>query len=491
LEDSLAHRVRSGVSWNAASAILNYAIGLGRSILLARLLSPDDFGLLGMAGTVLAALSVMTNMGLDTSIIINRLPPDEELPAYLNTIWTTELIRRFFLTLLLLAGSGVAVKFYGDTRLYLIVPVLALPQLIQGFQNIWLVILHKRLSFARLVWYEQATGIFATLSVICLAFWLRNVWALVLSQVLSAVFSVALSYVFHPYRPRLAFEKKSFRQAFNFGKYMLVIVLMSYITTMADNVVLGKLWGAAILGVYVVAYNLASLPVGIISGVINSVIMPAYAELGAYSLERLEGAFARVFLISSTILLFITVPVILLADEIVLLLYGARWAAAGSLLRILALIGFWRGLLQAVVPLILSTSGPALEAKAKLIEALIFLSLLYPLTRNYGAQGAAWAGVIIYLITTLNRFWFIKTLAPQAFKRIPRIVLTSLGAGALGLVSGTLILSIIDAMLPRLIAGSAVSLSAMMAFMLWAQPELRRELRLARHRNTGDLRPRR
>jgi O-antigen/teichoic acid export membrane protein len=478
--------VRSGVSWNAASAILNYAVGLGRSILLARLLSPDDFGLLGMAGTILVALSVITNMGLDASIIINRLPPDEELPAYLNTIWTTEIIRRVFLTLLLLAASGAAVKFYGDPRLYLIVPVLALPQLIQGLQNIGLVILRKRLSFARLVWYEQASNIFATLSVVCLAFWLRNVWALVLSQVLSAVFSVSLSYVFHPYRPRLAFEKKSFRQAFNFGKYMFVVALMSYITTMADNVVLGKLWGAAILGVYVVAYNLASLPVGIISGVLNSVITPAYAELGAHDPERLGGAFARVYLISSAILLCITVPFILLGDEIVLLLYGARWAAAGSLLRILALVGFWRGLLQAVVPLLLTIRGPALEAKAKLVEALIFLSLLYPLTRNYGARGAAWAGVIIYLITMLNRFRFIKALAPQAFQRIPRIVLHSLGAGALGLLSGALVLRVIDAMLPRLITGSFVSLSAVMAFMLWAQPELRSELGLARHRKTVD-----
>jgi O-antigen/teichoic acid export membrane protein len=174
----------------------------------------------------------------------------------------------------------------------------------------------------------------------------------------------------------------------------------------------------------------------------------------------------------------------LLADELVVLLYGTKWAAAGSLLRILTLIGFWRGLLQVVVPLVVSLNGPRLEARAKLIEALIFLATLYPLTRSFGAEGAAYAGVLVYLLTMVNRFRLIKPLAPQAFEKLPRIVSTTLGAGSLAIIIGALALNHTDALSTRLLFGGVVPPGVAVGLMLWMHPDLRRELRhiLARRR---------
>lgn len=483
-EESLAQRVRSGVGWNAGSALLTYALGLGRSMVIARLLAPDDFGLFGMAATVLGAMTVLTNMGLDVSLIVNRFPNDSELSAHLDTIWTAEIFRRLAVALLLTLCASPASWFYGDARLSVIVLIFGLTQFVQGFQNIGPVLLRKRLRFERVIWYEQTTNFVSTIIVILFAFWMRDVWALVLGQLLSSAAGVLLSYRFHPYRPRFAFDRRAFRQAFTFGKYMLVILSMSYITTTADNVVVGKLLGPTILGVYVLAYNLASLPIGIIGGVLNSVLYPAYAELGAQHQERLERAFVRVFTISSAILLVLTVPMFLLADELVLLLYGTKWAAAGSLLRILALIGFWRGLLQVVVPLLVSLRGPRLEARAKVVEAFIFLAMLYPLTRNFGAEGAAYAGVIVYLLTMVNRFRLIQTLAPQAFEKLPRIVSTTLGAGGLAIIAGALALNYTDALSARLLFGGVVPTGVAVGLMLWMHPALRRELTyiLARRR---------
>ncbi|HEY0407983.1 MAG TPA: lipopolysaccharide biosynthesis protein [Pyrinomonadaceae bacterium] len=474
-EESLTNRVRAGVGWSATSVILSYALALVRSIIIARLLAPGDFGLFGMAATLLGALASLTNMGLDASLIARKFSNDEDLAAHLNTVWTAELVRRFLLTLLLLAFVFPAAKFYGDARLILILPLVSLTPLIEGFQNIGLIIFRKRVSFRRIVWFEQTSSLVSALIALTLAVWTRNVWALVLGQLLSTLASVLLSYLFHPYRPRLAFDKNAFRQTFNFGKHMLLISLTAYITTTVDNVLLGKWFGAMILGVYVLAYNLASLPVNIIGGVVGSVVFPAYAELKAKGGERLEAAFERVLMISAALLMIVTVPLLLLADEIVLLLYGAKWAAAAPLLRVLALIGFWRGLLQIIAPLIISVRGPAPEAKAKTVEALGFLLLLYPLTKNYGALGAAWAGVIIYLLTILIRCWLIRTFAPGASKRMITIVAATLCAGLCGVVCGALALTLAETMFVRLIFGGAVSIAVMIVSLLLMLPDLRRE----------------
>lgn len=476
IEESLTKRVRAGIGWSATSVAVGYALGLVRSVVIARLLAPGDFGLFGMAATLLGALAALTNMGLDTSLIARKFSGDEELAAHLDTVWTAELVRRFLLTLLLLLFVYPVARFYGDARLTLILPLLSLTPLIQGFENIGLVIYRKRINFRRIVWFQLTSSLASTILVVALAFRTRNVWALVLGQLLAALASVFLSYLFHPYRPRLAFARNASRETFNFGKYMLLISATAYVTTTADNVLLGKLYGAAILGLYVVAYNLASLPINVIGGVFGNVVFPAYAELKAQGSERLEAAFERVLMMSAALLMIITVPLVLLADEVVLLLYGAKWARAAPLLRVLALIGFWRGLLQIIAPLIISVRGPAPEAKAKLVEATGFLLLLFPLTKIYGALGAAWAGVIVYLLTILIRCWLIKTFSPRMSKRMMIIIATDVCAGLCGVASGALVLSLAATLPARLLAGTTISIAVTIIALGVAQPALRREV---------------
>jgi lipopolysaccharide exporter len=475
IEESLTKRVSAGVGWNATSVGVSYALGMARSIIIARLLAPGDFGLFGMAVTLPDALAALTNMGLEASLIARKFSSDEELAAQLDAVWTAELVRRFLLMLLLLAFVYPTAKFYGDARLALILPLLSLTSLLQGFQNIGLVIFRKRVSFRRIVWFEQTSSLVGTIIALALAFWTRNVWALVLGQLLSTLASVLLSYLFHPYRPRLSFAGNAFREAFNFGKHMLLISVAAYITTTADNVLLGRWFGAAMLGAYVLAYNLASLPVNIVASVFGSVVFPAYAELKARSMERLEAAFERVLMMSAAFLAIITVPLLLLADELVLLFYGAKWTAAAPLLRVLAVIGFWRGLLQVIAPLIISVRGPEPEARAKSIEAVGFLLLLYPLTKNYGALGAAWAGVVIYFLTIVIRCWLIKAFAPGAFRRMIRIIATAACAGLCGIVSGALVLMLTTTLGARLLIGAFISVAVTIIALALTQPELRRE----------------
>jgi O-antigen/teichoic acid export membrane protein len=467
--------VQSGVIWNAISVSTSYLSGLVRSIVMARLLMPEDFGLIGMALTVVTGLNALTAIGLELSVIKTKFKSDEELTTHLDTIWTVDLIRRIVLALLLAALAYPAAKFYREDRLYQILLLFSLLPFIQGLQNIGLLIYRKKIDFRKIVWLELATNFLTAATTIALVVWTRNVWALVLSQLLAAAIGVVLSYIFHPYRPRLAFDKAAFSLALHFGKYALLIGVLGYIMQMADNILLGRLFNAAVLGTYVIAYNLATLPIHGIANVIVNVTFPAYAEISSGEMKRLENAFVRVFTTSLLLLALTTALLLLLGDEIVVLLYGAIWAAAGTILRILSLLVFCRGCSVLISPLLVSIRGIAPDAKIKLAEAAIFLAVLYPLTSRFGAVGAAWAGAIAFFIAMLNRLYSASNLLPDISRTILRTLAGSVVATGAGIALGALAIFSLEQIAARLLIGGGMITIGVTGMMLALSPHLRAE----------------
>lgn len=449
---------------------------------MARLLLAEDFGLFGMSLTVVAALSALTSIGLDISVIKTKFKSDLELAKHLDTLWTVDLIRRLLIALLMLLIARPAAKFYGEARVYELLLVLSLFPLIQGFQNIGLLMHRKEVNFKKIVWLELLTNLLTAIATIILVLWTRNVWALVLSQLISALIGVALSYLFHPYRPHPQLDKNSLRLALDFGKYAFLIGLVGYVMSMADNVLVGKLYSAAILGTYVIAYNLAVLPLHAVGMAIVNVTFPAYAEIAGGKiaggeLKRLERAFVRVFATSSMLLTLTTALLLLLGDEIVVFLYGNKWAAAGTILRILALLVFFKGHALLVSPLIVSMRGIAPDAKIKLVEAAIFLVLLYPLTSRYGAAGAAWAGAAAFIVVMINRLRVAASLLPNVAGMLMRTVAAGAVACGLGITLGTLAIWRMESVFGRLLLGSSVIAAVVAAVISLLSPELRTELR--------------
>src|SRR5688572_30849134 len=121
---------------------------------MARLLLAEDFGLFGMALTVVTGLAALTNFGSDISVINTKFENDEQLSRHLNTIWTVDLMRRLFLALLMVALAWPASRFYGEPRVHELLLVLSLLPLMQGFQNIGMMIYRKGVNFQKIVWLE-------------------------------------------------------------------------------------------------------------------------------------------------------------------------------------------------------------------------------------------------------------------------------------------------------------------------------------------------
>ncbi|HXD33838.1 MAG TPA: oligosaccharide flippase family protein [Pyrinomonadaceae bacterium] len=470
----LTRRVLSGVSWNASSSLIGQVISFFRSVVIARLLLPEEFGLFSMALTIVLGLNALTTLGLDQTILARKFNNDTELHAQLNTVWSAELVRSLLLALLVLASAYPVAHFYGQPKLLSLIPILSLTTLFDGMQNIGLAILRKQISFARIFWYELTTNIVAAFLTIVLVVRLRSVMALVLGQLATALFGMIFSYVFHPYRPRFAFDKLALQRVISFGKFGLVIAVASYITTTADNVVVGRLLGASALGNYALAYTLASFPISVLVYGLGKATLPAFAELAASAPSRLGIAFTRVFTISSLLLICMLAPMFTLSNEIIQFLYGNTWANAAPVLKVLSLLIPMRGLTLIITSLLFGLNRPRPVASGKTFEAVIFLLLLYPFTRVLGLTGAAWAGVAVYALALVNRFVILKREIPGLETKLIWISLSALAAAVAGLFIAAFGLSFIESMWPRIIVGGLLATTVPATLLLLMRADLRK-----------------
>src|SRR5215510_5552257 len=231
----LVTRVRSGISWNVSSSLVGQFIGFLRSVTLARLLAPEDFGLFTMALTIVTAANALTTIGLDRTIIAKEFATQDELKVHLDTVWSAELIRGIVVALLISLSAFPVARFYGQSQLKVVIPILASASLAQGLQNIGLVLLRKEIRFGRIFWFDLATNVGGVALTLALAAVLQNVWALVFGMLLTTMISTSLSYVFHPYRPSVKFDRVVLTQALHFGKFAILFAVASYVSNMADN----------------------------------------------------------------------------------------------------------------------------------------------------------------------------------------------------------------------------------------------------------------
>ena len=474
---SASERMISGSAWSMGAVVFSQIIFLVRSIVLARLLSQDAFGLVGLSVTVHGAINALTNFGLANTVVSKKFDNDEELNAQLNTIWTLDLIRRGVITVVLIALAYPIAKFYNDLRLTSILVITCVSLTSEGFGNIGLMLLRREVKWKQATIYSMMSATSVTGITILVAYWRRDAYALAWGQLAASLFATALSYLYHPYRPRFQIDRKSVEKSSKTGFWFLVIGITVYVTTTVDNVFVGKLLGTATLGVYLIAYSISSMPQSIISRVISSVIFPVVAALNRNDDERLGPAISRVMNISISFLSLLMVPIAVLAPEIIAI-YGVKWQAAVGPLRILLLTGLFRGLLQNISPIMLGMDRPDLEARSKIAEVVLFVTSLWFLVPRYGIDGAAWASVLAYLLAVIVRYRYAMMLVPNGFNLLPQQMIAMLGAAAGGAAAGFLVLWPLGGAptVVRLVVGTTAIWIVTATLLLTLRPELREEV---------------
>jgi O-antigen/teichoic acid export membrane protein len=405
---------RSGV-WVFGSFLFSKVLFFVRTIILVRLLAPEDFGLMGICYVAIGALAVFTETGFNMAVI-QRKEHDDDI---LNTAWVISVLRGLVLFLFLFLGAPFIANFYDNAQILPILKVIAFSFLFYGFSNIGLILFNKDLNFKKKVFFDQLGTVFSIIVTVILAFMLRNVWALVLGHILGSAIGVGLSYFVHPYRPKFKFKVNIAKELFGFGKHVFVAGVLIFLITQGDDALVGKVLGMGALGFYVLAYSLSNMPATSITHVISSVSFPAYSKLQD-DYDRLGSAYVKILRFTALLSIPLAGFIFILGPDFVKFVYGQEWTPMIPALLIMCFLGLFRSLVSTIGPVFMAIGKPYISNKIIFGQLIVLAVSIYPLTELYGIAGAALSGMLCYLYSLILHYIklskmidYIKSNAPK------------------------------------------------------------------------------
>lgn len=452
-----------GTLWVFAARWLVRLIGLVSTVILARLLVPADFGLVAMATVVIGLTEVLFSLGVDTALIQNHRATRE----HFDTAWTIGVLQGAAMALLINLLAPFAADYYTDPRVIDLLRFGSFGVFVRSLSNIGLVAFRKELEFSK----EFHFLVFAKLMSFCitvgLAWYLRSYWALVAGVVAGNVIGCVLSYVMHPYRPRLSLSRA--HEIWGFSQWMLLQNIANYALNQGDKLIIGGGAGAGQMGLYTVSVEVAELPTTELVFPMTRVLVPGFAKLKDDS-RRLNAAFLNAFGLIATFTVGAGLGLAVVAEPLVALLLGPKWHEAVPLIQILALYSVVRTLFGLPGNLMVVLGRVRTLTLMCCGQIILLLVGAVMVIGQWGVIGVAWvklAGGVFY-------FGLILTRLPHY---------TDIAVGALlarlwrPLSAGVAMVIVLLAIMPLLPSAPAVTLAlavpsgamiyAMALSMLW------------------------
>lgn len=385
-------------------------LGIVSTIILARLLVPADFGLVALATIFSGLLEVISNFGFEYALILNQKASRQ----HYDTAWTLTVLRSVITAVLLLIIAQPVASFFNDSRLGPVLGLLALSAFVGGFQNIGIVDFRKDMNFRKDFQFMVTQKLAGFVLTVALAYLWRDYWALVAGIVFFRIMGTVLSYIMHSFRPRFCLLE--WRDLFGFSKWILATHIVLYLSQHFSTIIIGKLLNARTVGLYNIAFEIASLPTSELVQPITRALFPGYAKV-AHDKKRLVD----LFLSSLAFVVLLAMPagagIGVLADPVVFVFLGERWRETIPLLQILAFYGIIRVSFANTGAIFMALGRPEIQLYVVGVNALIRLPLLIFGVYAGGALGASWAlvvsGIIGFVITlsVLIRLLEIRSIA--------------------------------------------------------------------------------
>ena len=380
----VAAKVSKGAAWMISSQAIDTVVATLATMVLSRLLVPEDFGLTSLALTLVAILTLLRSFSFDLVLIQRQGATRDDY----DTAWTFGLLFSIVIALLLVVVAKPFAVYYKDARLVHVVMFIALTNVLEGAQNIGIVDFRKDLLFAREFTFVVLRRIGGFAITVVLAVLFRNYWSLVIGTVLGQALSTLLSYVMHPYRPR--FQTSSWREIFGFSKWNAVNSVAHAMSLRAGDFLIAKLGGFAGLGLFKLADGIGFLTSSALGAPVNRAVYPGYA-MTAHDRPRLRDAFYRVTAFNALIVLPAGIGMAAVADSLCKVALGEQFQAAAPLIAVLAIRGLIHALVSNVPYVYLALGKPQLASYSLIARAIILLPLLWLGLVHFGVFGAACA----------------------------------------------------------------------------------------------------
>jgi O-antigen/teichoic acid export membrane protein len=381
--DDITSRAKEGAFWTLIQQVVLRAFSFITSIVLARLLLPEHFGIVGIALVAWEIIRLFGNLGIGAKLIYQQ----SEVEKYAASAFWLNIIISLALAIITAAVAPYVASFYNNDLVRPILMLFSLAFVIHSFGSTHLALLNKELAFKKIVLIEIILTLLSKSFAIGMAFTGFGVWSLVVPEVIASPFRVIALWIVNPWRPGFRLNIKYWKDIFRFGFNYLGADLTRYLNINGDYMIIGKMLGERSLGLYTFAYNLANLPFDNIVGVMAKVAFPTFSKL-QNDIRRFQTVFLRMTKITSLVSFPLLVELFVLADLIVPLVYGNKWRESIVPLQIIAGFVLFRVFSSPSGQVLFALGRPDLLFRFNLIQAPFLLGGVF-IGSRYGIEGAA------------------------------------------------------------------------------------------------------
>ena len=392
-----------GVSWMGALRVSTRAIAFVKIAILARLLTPEQFGIFGVAAIVLAFLEILTETGVNIFFI----QEEGKLKDYLNTAWVVSIVRGILISLVLLLGAPIIASFFKSPEAKSLILFIAIVPFIKGFINPAIVKYQKELKFNKEFLLRFCTFFVDALVAVLFALVTKEAVSLIWGFIAGGILEVVLSFIIFKPTPRLTFEYDKLKRVINRGKWITGAGVFKYFFEQGDDIVVGRLLNTNFLGLYQMAYKISTLPITEVAEVFVKVTFPVYVKISEDT-KRLKRAFLKTTATVTLLVMPIGLILFFFPTEVILFVLGQNWLPAVPVLKILSIFGTISAISNSSHSLFIAVK------KQEYVTAITFVSIfamalfIIPLVGAYGIVGAGIAatiGLVASLPFTIYYSW--------------------------------------------------------------------------------------
>ena len=381
-----------GLSWMTALRGFTRGLAVLKIAILARILSPAQFGNYAIALLVLGLLEILTETGINVFLIQEK----DDTVSYLDSAWVVSIIRGILITLIILGTAPLVVYFFNTPQVLHLLYLVAGVAFIRGFINPMEVTYQKKLKFKNEFLFQAFLYLVDAGAAVAIGVVTHSESAMIISMILAACSEVVLSFILFKDRPKIAFEREKFLKVIHSGKWITGAGIFSYIFQNIDNVTVGKLLGTTSLGFYQQAYSISTLPVSEVGQIFNKVTFPVFVGISEDG-ERLKKAFFKTLGVIVALVIPFAVIILFFSRPIILIVLGEKWLAIEPVLKILAVFGVLKSILNFSYSLFLSLKLQKYVMYSELTGILGMGIAIYPMTLMYGIVGAGISTIIAFV----------------------------------------------------------------------------------------------
>lgn len=391
-----------GFSWISGIRVITRTLSLLKNVIIARILSPYQFGSFGIATLVLVFAEIVTETGVNTFLIQNK----EDTNKYIDTSWLVSIIRGVIIfSLIILTSNLISIFFKNNDSRNLLVLISIVP-LLRGFINPSVIKFQKELRFHKQFLYESSYFLVEAFFSLVLVILTKRTEALVYGMIASTIFQVIMSFMIASPRPRVVFNRILFVKVIGYGKWITASTIFNYFYQNGDNISVGRILGSSSLGLYDMAYRISLVPLSDVADVISKVTFPVYVKISEDQ-ERLKKAFLKTLAVVIIFTLPLGLILFFFPNQIISLILGDKWLGASSALKVLGIFGFVRAISSFSQNIFLSIGEQETFTLISLVGLVGLAVTIIPFVLMWGITGAALSALLGTTLTIPVIFYFV------------------------------------------------------------------------------------